>query len=404
MRTDIANEIQMYKKDKKIMNKSELARRLNCNRRTIDKYINEPNNIERKKRNIPTKLEKFTSIILDKVDSYGATAKAVYKFIQNKGYTGSYNTVNNFVKEHKNNEVKKATIRFETTPGLQAQVDWKEKITMINRYEEIFEINIFLIVLGYSRLKYIKLTNNKTQKTLFECMFKAFQYFLGIPKEILFDNMATVVDREFSTFKNVVINETFKCFAKDAGFEPITCRPYRAQTKGKVETVAKLMDRLKVYNREFETFEDLDKIVENFNDEINNEISQATNQKPIDRFQNEKEHLNLLPSMDCILSYFHEEKQYKVSRESMIRYKGKKYSVSTRFLGNYVSVIETEQEIKIYYEQDLIVVHKKSEKFLHYKHDHAVEILKSDALKYRSEKEIDNFIENNLKTMDIFLE
>lgn len=401
MRKDVANQITVMK-GSDLMNKSELARRFNCNWRTVDKYIDNQETT-RKKRDHVSILEDFKSTIIEKVDTYGASSMAVFKFIQKKGYTGGYLTVNNFVKLHKNEEIKKSTIRFETSPGLQAQVDWKEKVTMINRHGELFEVNIFLIVLGYSRLKYIKLTTNKTQEVLFECMFEAFRYFYGIPQEILFDNMPTVVDRANSTFKNVTLNNTFKAFAKDAGFEPVTCRPYRAQTKGKVETLAKLMDRLKVYNDEFETFEDLEKIVDKFNEDINQEVSQATNEKPIDRYQKEKEYLTPLPLMECLLPYFYHEKEYKVTPESMIRYKGKKYSVPTRFIGDYLTVSETEDEIKIYYTQDLIACHKKSDKFFSYKKEHAFEILKSDAMKYASNDDIREFIENNLKTMDIFL-
>lgn len=401
MRKDVANQITMMK-ELCLMNKSELARRLNCNWRTVDKYV-ENQDATRKRREVISIIEEYKGIIAEKVDTYGASSMAVFKFIQSKGYKGSYLTVNNFIKKHKDTEIKKATIRFETSPGLQAQVDWKEKVTMVSKHGEVFEINIFLIVLGYSRLKFLKLTTDKTQKVLYECMFESFDYFGGIPKEILFDNMSTVVDRVNSTFKNVTLNTSFKAFAKDAGFEPITCRPYRAQTKGKVETLAKLVDRLKVYNEEFETFEDLDNIVNKFNKDINQEISQATNEKPIERFEKEKEYLIPLPPSECLLSYFCQEKQYKVTPESMIRYKGKKYSVPIRFIGNYLTVSETEDEINIYYTQDLIACHKKSDKFLSYKKEHAFEILKSDAMKYSSNDDIDNFIENTLKSMDILL-
>jgi transposase len=401
MRKDVANQITMLK-ELDLMNKSELARRLDCNRRTVKRYLN-AQETTRTKRECVSILEDYKSTIIDKVDTYGSTSMAVFKFIEQKCYSGGYLTVNNFVKQHKNDEVKKATIRFETSPGLQAQVDWKEKLTIINKGGEPLEVNIFLMVLRYSRLKFIKLTDNRTQETLFECMFEAFRYFYGIPKEILFDNMATVVDRSSSTFKNVSLNKTFKAFSQDAGFEPITCRAYRPQTKGKVETLAKLMDRLKVYNEEFETFEDLEEIVTKFNEDINQEVSQATNERPFERFVKEKEYLTPLPPTECLLQYFYKEKEYKVTPESMIRYKGKKYSVPTRLIGNYLTVSETEDEIQIYYTQDLVACHEKSEKILNYKSEHAFEILKSAAIKDRSDEDINKFIENNLKSMDVFL-
>ncbi len=404
MRKDVLNQLKLIREEIELLNKSELARRFNCDPRTVERYINGTSTESRKPREIKSKIDDFQEIIIDKVDNWGSSSMAVFKFIQKKGYEGGYHTVNNFVKKHKKEEIKKATIRFDTSPGLQAQVDWKESLTMVSRQGEIFDINIFLIVLGYSRLKYIRLTTDRTQKTLFECLVESFKYFGGVPKEILFDNMPTVVDRSRTTFKNVAINQDFKYFSIDAGFEVITCRPYRPETKGKVETLAKLMGRLKPYNEEFDTFDELNAIVEEFNYEINDEISQATYEIPFIRFIKEKEYLNPLPPMDILLSYFYHEKEYKVSKESMIRYKGKKYSVPTNYIGKYVTVSENDSELYIYYTKDLIACHKISEKILHYKIEHAKEILKSDALKHYTDEDIEEFIEQNLKNMDIFLE
>jgi transposase len=401
MRKDVELYVKL-EKEKEAMNKSEISRRFDCNWRTVDRYVN-GNSSERKPRKYVSILENYKNIIIEKIDNCASNATSVYNFIKKKGYKGGYLTVNNFVKEHKKEEVKKATFRFETVPGLQAQVDWKERVKMANRNGEILEINIFLIILGYSRMKYIKLTDNKTQRTLFECMYNAFKYFQGIPKEILFDNMATVVDRENSTFKNVAINKKFKNYSRDAGFEPITCRPYRPQTKGKVEVLAKLINRLRVYNHEFDTFEDLDKIIIEFNEELNNEVHQTTKEKPINRFQKEKEYLNPLVSENILISYYYQEKEYKVSNESMINYKGKKYSVPTRLIGLNTTVCETQTEINIYYIKEFIVSHPKTDKYLNYKIEHAKEILKSDVLSDWPDSSIDRFIENNLKKMDIFL-
>ena len=160
---------------------------------------------------------------------------AVYKFIEKKGYSCKYSTVAAFVKKHKNEEIAKATIRFETASGLQAQADWKEELTMISKHGDVFKVNIFLMVLGYSRMKFLHLTTDRTQATLFLCMIEAFKCFKGILHEILFDNMKTVIDRSKSTFSNVEFNKTFKYFADDSGFKSIACRAYRPQIKGKAK-------------------------------------------------------------------------------------------------------------------------------------------------------------------------
>lgn len=132
MRKDILNAIIQMEEVIKLINKCEIARRFNCSYNTVQKYINTS------QKTIPTreytsKLDSFKGIVIDKVDNYGANGRGIYNFLKERGYTGSYGTVAKFIKEYKNEEQKKATIRFETSPGLQAQVDWKEDFKIISR-------------------------------------------------------------------------------------------------------------------------------------------------------------------------------------------------------------------------------------------------------------------------------
>ena len=116
------------------------------------------------------------------------------------------------------------------------------------------------------------------------------------------------------------------------------------------------MDRLVVYNEEFTDYEDLEKIVNNFRDELNYEMSQATNEIPFDRFQKEKEYLLPLPNIDILTSYIFHDKEYKVHKDSMISFKGKRYSVPTKYIGKKVTLTETaEDTLLIHYTNDLIV-------------------------------------------------
>lgn len=408
MREDILNMLNHYSKEElDVLNKSELARRFDCDPRTITRYQDElSGKIPPKKptRIYESKLDDYTEIIKNKVDNYGATAMAVYKFIDKKGYEGKYSTVAAFVSKHKANEIKKATIRFETSPGLQGQVDWKENLTMYSESGEAFKINIFLMVLGYSRMKYLCLTSDRTQQTLFKCLTQAFNYFGGIPQEILFDNMKTVVDQSKTSFSSVVFNETFKHFADDAGFKPIACRPYRPQTKGKVEALAKFTNRLVVYNNEFNNYESLERIVDEFTKEINLEVSQATNETPISRLIKDKEYFKPSLNIELLQTYFSRQKEYKVTKESMITFNGIKYSVPTKYIDQKVTVNQSsDSNIRIYYNQDLIVCHQLGEKKLNYKYEHMHEILKSDACKHLNDDEIHMFIQENITKMDLFL-
>ena len=166
MRKDILNAIKDLKGVKKMINKSELARRFGCSINTVNRYLEIQNTDEKVKRKYSSKLDEYKGIIIEKVDDFSANGKSIYNFIKEKGYTGSYGIVSKFIKEHKKEEQQKATMRFETTPAFQAQVDWKENFKIINKEGKEFEINVFLMILGYSRYKYIELTLDKTQDTL----------------------------------------------------------------------------------------------------------------------------------------------------------------------------------------------------------------------------------------------
>lgn len=401
MRKDVRNEIIRIGGEN--INKSEMARTLQCSRQTIYNREKKLKNPATKKTVIRTsKLDAYKEIIDTKVDKYKCKAMSIYLFIKKQGYTGGYGIVKKYIREYKNEQVKKATIRFETIPGLQAQVDWKESMNLINRKGVTFEINIFLMILGYSRYKYIELTSDRNQNTLFKCMVNAFSYFSGCPREILFDNMRTVVDKARTTTTEVVFNKRFKEFSNDAGFTPLACVGYRPKTKGKVETVARIMERLRAYNEEFETWEELDQIIKELMEEINNEVVQGINIIPSQIHEKEKEYLNSLPLWDRLLNYYMPEKTYKVSKESMITYKGKKYSVPTYLIGKQVTISEVDSRINIYYNiVDLVSQHEISDRYLNYHESDLKAIMKSEAYKNKTDEEINEIIE--LKKKDKLL-
>ncbi len=384
------------------MNKSELARRMNCSRQTINAKLKKVNNKTTKNKRIyTTKLDGFKDIIETKVEKYACSAMSIYLLLKDKyGYPGGYSSVARYVSNFKQEQKVKVTIRFETTPGYQAQVDWKEKLELVDSSNATYIINIFLITLGYSRMKFVKLTFDRTQTTLFECLTSAFEFFGGVTDEILFDNMKTVVDHAKSDFSNVVINEKFAQFAKDTGFTIRACRAFRPETKGKVEILAKIMNRLKAYNGEFSDQYDLIKIVDDMNISLNNEIVQGINQKPIDRFKKEKNTLTPV-NIEILKPYFIRQKEYKVSKESMITYKGKKYSVPTAYIGKYVTVTEGDSTIYIYYSTNFICSYDiLIDCFLNYKEEHYKEILSKSAYGNKTDKELDSIIKKNLQHLD----
>lgn len=399
MRKDIYERIQKLKQEEIKPNYAQLAKQYNCDYRTIKKYYEQKDNQKNKQEKKPSKLDEYKEIIRDKLE-IPCSYMAIYKFINKKGYKGKYSILREYCSQYRFDKLQKATIRYETNPGLQAQVDWKENMKLVSKQGEIFEINIFLVILGYSRLKYIELTLDKKQTTVFQCLVNSFKYYGGVPKEILFDNMKTVIDHSRSVYNKAVINSTFYEFSKDMGFEVIACRAFRPQTKGKVENLAKIMNRLLVYNKEFETIDELDEIVRELNEELNGEISQATKEAPLKRFEKEKEHLNPLPRIDILESFITKPLTRKVSKESMITYNRNKYSVSTKYIGKIVTLTTKANTLYIYYNKELIKTHMINAKYLNYERQDMIEILKSDVFKHKDDKKIEDFIDKNLEIYD----
>ena len=401
MRKDIFERMKIMKQEGAKPNYAEIARRWDCDYRTVKRYF-EQDVVPIRKITKPSKLDQFKGIIDEKVN-IGCTASSIYHFILKKGYKGKETILRDYVRLIKVEGQQKATIRFETNPGLQAQVDRKERMKLTSKTGEIFEINIFLMLLGYSRTKYIELTIDRSQETLMMAMINGFRYFQGVPKEIIFDNMKTVVDQSRTNYHEAIINETFYQFSKDMGFEVRSCRAFRPQTKGKVEALAKLMSRLVPYNNEFETIEELEEIVREVMSDINNDKSYATDEIPLKLLEKEKEYLLPLPNQELINNYFTKPTTRIVTKESMVTYMNNKYSLDPKYIGKTVNLEVDDTEIKIFYGKEIIATHKLSKRKFNYHKSHMISILKSDAMKFKKDEEIEDFAKKQLELYDKFI-
>lgn len=327
-------------------NYAELARIHNCDYRTVKKYDNgyEGKPTTREKE---SKLDKYKDEIKSKLELPGSTIKGTYEFFKAKD--NSIGNYSNFYKYSKNNNFKKKNNnsfhpRYETEFGKQLQFDWKEEIKMVNKYGELFEFNIFSSTLGASRLHVFIYSKFKTRIDVQRCLVKTFQYIGGLPEETLTDNMSSIVDTKKKEFY-----KEFKEFSKDIGFIPKKCKPRHAYTKGKDESCNRFMSWLIPYNYEFETEEDLIRIIEKINLKVNKQINETIGVPPIMLFQKEKEYLKPLPSNKILNSYLYDTISAKVSNEALFYYKGSKYSVPIKFINHTVSLREENNKLYVYY-------------------------------------------------------
>ena len=403
MRKDVYERMRYFVLEKTKPNYSAVARQYDVDPRTVKAaYLraqSDKTSVVRKRRSRRSKLDGYQDIVEDKYAA-GCSARSIYDFIVEKGFTGKYTVVKDYCRRFRKAQTKKATIRVEHTIGLSAQVDWKEQVTMTDRNGVSHIFSIFLYVLPYSKFKFLKLTLDQKQDTLFKCLFEAFKATGGIPKEIWFDNMSTVVDHKLSDFHHHRFNERFLSFSHDTGFHPIACRPFRPQTKGCVEALARTMGRLKPYDGEFCTINDLNDIVNRLAKRLNHEKSQSNNRKPAELWAKEKEHFR--PLNYDLTRYFDNVQTRKVSQDSMIRFQNHQYSVSPNYIGKEVEIKPDidGKSIRIFYQGSEIKEHDLTNKQFNYDPRDKHAILKSDLMEDKTDEKIDQYMLNNLSIYD----
>lgn len=402
LRKDIFERVKYMMKEQPEMkvNCSKLARQLNCDRRTVSRYVELAKNGKKPtKRVYQKKTDGFEKIIEEKVKTT-APAIAIYHYlVKNHRYKGSYSTLKRYIHNLNIEKQHNAVIRFETDPGIQAQVDWKESLKFKTKDGETIKFNVFLMILGFSRTKFLMVTETRDLQQVEFSLACAFRYFGGVPHEILFDNMRSIIDKARTQYSEPVFNENFKVFAEDCGFVPKACVAYRPETKGKVEVTAKLMNRLKVYSGDITGFDDIRQIASELNDELNFAVCQATGKKPFDLLEAEKPFLHKT-NLGILTGYFIDNVKRKVSKESMISYEGKKYSVPPEYIGKKVDISDAGSGFDISFNGHFVRHWEKSSKMMNFDHTDYLEIARLSSLRRLDDDKIKLIAERNLEIYD----
>ena len=376
-------------------NYSELSRLYKFDRRTIEKYNNGYSK-ENLKRNRKSKLDEIKEEIKEKLELPGITIKGLYQYFQAEKDIGTYSNFYKYIqkyelKQKKNN---KAHLRFETDFGKQLQFDWKEDIEMISKQGEIFKFNIFSATLGASRLHVFLYSKFKTRIDVQRCLVETFEYIGGVTKEILTDNMSSIVDTKTGKFYKEFIS-----FVKDIGVFAKHCKPKHPFTKGKDESANRFMSWLIPYNHEFEDEKDLIEIIKKMNLEVNKQVNDTIGVAPIMLYKKEKEYLKPLPSEQILKEYKIDTIRVKVSNESLFYYKGTKYSVPIKFIDHTLDIQENDNKLYVYYNKELITIHEISRNKINYKEEHYIEGL-TMSLKNKEQSEIQELAKNNLNILN----
>ena len=210
-----------------------IARKLGLHRNTVKKFILGKRfpEYQRSERRVSV-LAPFVRIIQDWLEQDNYRASWIFDRLKPIGYEGSYETVKKFIRPIKEQQTRIAYARFETMPGLQAQVDWAD-FQIAEPNGKTSTVYLFILVLGYCRAIYAEFVNRCTLESFLDGHIRAFRYLGGVPAEVLYDNMKHVVIRRL--VGKIAFNPELLHFAHHYGFAPKACPPYAAWVKGKVE-------------------------------------------------------------------------------------------------------------------------------------------------------------------------
>lgn len=339
---------------KRGLSNRRIARKLGMDPRTIKKYASAPDKafLPRVSRHRESKLDPFFGNIeawLNEDPHYSATW--VFDRLKPMGYSGCYEMVKRQVRRLKAERTRVAYLRFETEPGLQAQVDWGEFLwdrpdgTSIRFF-------LFAMILGYSRMQYCELVERCDLTTFLDCHIRAFEFFGGVPSEILYDRMKSVYLRRLAG--KDVFNQSLTSLALHYAFKPMVAPAYAPWVKGKVERPMAFVREGFWRGYGFLGLERANRDLLSWLEIKSQRVHGTTHERVDERFDREKPTLGALPGTRFDTSY----KIFRdVHKDCCVHFDANRYMVPHTLVAKKLVLRVKNAVLRVFHDNDLIVVY-----------------------------------------------
>ncbi len=331
-------------------------------RKTIRKYLLHPAGrpVYSPRTKPDSKLEPFKPYLQDRLQSGVWNARVLLRELHERNYRGGYTILTDWLRPQRESARVVAVRRFETGPGKQAQVDWGHlgSLTENGKQHPLWG---FTMTLGYSRRMMAEAATNTRLGTLLRMHESAFEQWEGVPEEILYDRMKTVWTGTDERGE-IIWNTTFLDFARYWGFTPRLCRPYRAQTKGKVESSVKYVRRnflCGLQGREPSSLAELNSELRRWVSEVANQrIHGTTHEQVLLRWDGDQ---FAMQSCQGRAPYpFVDDESRKVARDAYVSWQGSRYSLPWIYAGKEVSVREQADQVEVRCGGQRIAMHARA--------------------------------------------
>jgi transposase len=335
-----------------------IARELGCSRTTVQHYVSVGEWRGYRRRGRRRKLAGETAWLRERLIRHGGNADVVRQDLaRERGITVSLRTLEREVAPFRRELAAqaRATLRFETPPGQQLQIDFGQKRVAIGGV--LVAVYLFVATLGYSRLLFVQPFRHERQSAWFAGLEAAFRHFGGVPRDVLLDNARALVDYHDAATREVRFNARLLAFARYWDFTPRACAPYRARTKGKDERGVGYVKRNALAGHGFDSWAALEgHLVRWTRDVADVRCHGTTEEAPRVRFEHGEatalRPLSGRPSFDQA-----RELVRVVNSECAIELDANSYSVPWRLIGARVAVVASGGRVAIHHDGIEIAVH-----------------------------------------------
>ncbi len=338
-----------------------ISRELGCSRNTVREYLRRG---EWQPMDISSRggaLEPHREWLAERLRQHRGNADVVRQdLVRELGVAVSLRTVQRAV-EPLRRELRAqavATVRYETAPGQQLQIDFGSTAVAIGG--EVRRVHLFVATLGYSRRCYVVAFLHERQSAWLQGLEGAFRHFGGVPHEVLVDNAKALVDEHNVQTREVKFNDRFHAFCRYWGVQPRACAPYRARTKGKDERGVGYVKRNAVAGHRFDSVEALQAHLLRWMREVADvRVHGTTGELPMQRFElSEAAALKPLAARAPFLQV--RELSRRVHTDACIELDTNRYSVPWKLIGEAVTVVVCEREVRVLYAGEQVACHAQS--------------------------------------------
>ena len=340
---------------------SQIARELGIDRKTVRRCLQQEvwRPYSRQVQG-STLLDAHRTWLVERAPQVRYSARVLWQELRaHRQFEGSYEAVKLAVRPLRR-EAAAASLtqrRFETAPGEQAQVDWGQAMVTMGGVRR--PVHIFVMTLGYSRRGYAEGFCDERMASLLTAHERAFAHFGGCCETLLYDRMRTVSTGDELTAsgeRRTRFNPTFAAFAQHWGFTPRLCRPYRAQTKGKVESGVKYVKRNFLPGRSFRDLDDFNAQLTGWQAEVADvRVHGTTHQRPLDRFAEEGPMLIPTGTQTSFLQAM--VRSRVVADDWLVAIDANRYSVPFRLIGQTVEVVREGGSFVIRHQGQVVASH-----------------------------------------------